>query len=247
MKKTLLFILMATTAIFAQSPDEIIDNYYEVIGGKEAWSALKNQEMTVTVKVPAQGLELPGSMINTNKGQMKVSFSFQGMNIVQPAFDGETGWQTNFMTMQAEKMDEQTNQIYKDQAADFPDGLIAYKEKGYSISKEADETIEGTDCYVLKLIKKPLMIEGKEEDNVSYHYFDKDTGVLLMTKTIGVMGPMKGVASETYFSDYQEVNGMYFAMAIEQKMGGQTAASIVVEKVEVNVDVDDSEFAFPEQ
>lgn len=247
MKKTLTAIMFVATAAFtaqAQTADEIIDNYFEVIGGKEAMAEIKNTQMNATLKT--QGMELPATMINTADGKMRVSFNFQGMDLVQPAFDGETGWQTNMMTMQPEKMDDQTNAMTKDQAADFPDPFLNYKDKGYTATLEGEETVDGVETYKVKLVKKPLMIEGKEVENATYYFFDKDSGVQIMTRSEAQAGPAKGMTVESYMSDYQEVNGLYFPFAIEQKMNGQTAASIVIEKIELNTEIDDTMFAFPE-
>ncbi|MFT6480685.1 MAG: hypothetical protein ACJAVP_003847, partial [Spirosomataceae bacterium] len=95
MKKTLTAIMFVATAVFtvqAQTADEVIDKYFDVIGGKDAIAAVKNTTMTATIKT--QGMELPATMVNTADGKMKVSINFQGMEFVQPAFNGETGWQT---------------------------------------------------------------------------------------------------------------------------------------------------------
>lgn len=246
MKKILTTIMFVATAAFtaqAQTVDEIIDNYFEVIGGKEAMANIKNTKMSATVNM--QGMELPATMLNTADGKMKVAISVQGMEFVQPAFDGETGWQTNGMTMQPEKMDDQTNAMTKDQAADFPDPFLNYKTKGYTATFEGEETVDGVETYKIKLIKKPLMIDGKEVENATYYFFDKDSGVQIMTRSEAPTGPMKGMVIESYMSDYQEVNGLYFPFAIEQKMNGQTGVSIVVDKIELNTTIDDAIFAFP--
>jgi hypothetical protein len=246
MKKTLTAIMFVATAAFtiqAQTADEIIDNYYEVIGGKEAMMKLKNVTMSATANT--QGMELPIQIVNTADGKMKVSIEVQGMTIVQPAFDGETGWQTNFQTMQPEKMDDQANEIMKDQAGDFPDAFLNYQKKGYAATLEGEETVDGAATYKIKLTKKPIMVDGKEEENASYYYFDKDSGVVIMTSTEAKAGPTKGMKMESYMSDYQEVNGIYFPFAMEQKVNGQTAMSMVIDKIEMNKEVDDTMFAFP--
>jgi hypothetical protein len=246
MKKTLTAIMFVAAAAFtaqAQTADEVINNYFEVIGGREAMAKVKNTEMIATIKM--QGMELPATMVNTADGKMKMSVNFQGMEFVQPSFDGETGWQTNMTNMQPEKMDDQTNAITKDQAADFPDPFLNYKEKGYTVVLEGEETIEGVDTYKVKLVKKPLMIDGKEVENFTYYFFDKDSGVQIMTRSESQFGPAKGMTVESFMSDYQEVEGIYFPFSIEQKVNGQSQMSIVVDKIELNKEVDNTMFAFP--
>lgn len=247
MKKILTAIMLVVSATFtvqAQTADEVIDKYFEVVGGKAAMKSLKNLKMTATLKT--QGMELPATMLSTVDGKMKMAISFQGMSIVQPAFDGNIGWQTNMMTMQPEKMDDQTNKLTKDQAADFPDAFLGYQEKGYTVALEGEETVDGVAAHKIKLTKKPIMIDGKEEENFSYYFFDKDSGVLIMTRNEAKAGQMKGTAIESYVSDYQEVNGIYFPFSMEQKVNGQSMVSIVFDKIEMNVEIDNAEFAFPE-
>lgn len=231
------------TSLSAQSVDEILSKYYENTGGKDAWTKV---EATRTIaKIKAQGMEFPATMVQTATGKQKVSFSFQGMEIVQPCFDGENGWQTNFMTMKAEKMEAEDNAIMKQSSEDFPDAFLKYKDRGYTLTLEGSETVEGTDCFKLKMTKKPYIIDGKEEENVTYYFFEKENYVPILTKSVVPKGPGKGMMSETVLSDYQEVNGLLFPFTIEQKFNGATQAAITMEKVEINPVIDNSIFNFP--
>ncbi len=229
--------------LYAQTADEIINKYYENTGGREAWSKITS--MRSTGKIKAQGMEFPAVML-TKPMKQKISFTFQGMNIVQPAFDGTTGWATNFMTMKAEKMEAEDNEITKAEVADFPDPFLRYKEKGYTVELQGNETVEGTDCFKIKLTKKPIIIDGKEEENATVYFFDKENFVPIMTRSVIKKGPAKGKTAEATMSDYQEVNGLMVPFTMDQKFEGQTQASISISQIEFNVVIDDKEFAFPE-
>ena len=54
------------------------------------------------------------------------------------------------------------------------------------------------------------MVDGKEEADVTFHYFDTENFVPLAVQSEIRVGPNKGQMSETKFSDYQEVDGLYF-------------------------------------
>ena len=131
-KKMLFFgsFMIIGHCIFAQTADEIINKYFESTGGRDAWSKITSKKSAVLVKT--QGMELPAVMLSKPMKQ-KIEITFQGLSIVQPAFDGETGWQTNFMTMKAEKMEAEDNAITKSEVGDFPDPFLKYKEKGYNV------------------------------------------------------------------------------------------------------------------
>lgn len=238
------FAVQAQTASQNPTAEEIIEKYLQNIGGKDKLRALKSIKMTAKGK---QGqMEFPGTVIQTAKGQQKTSFIFQGKEIVQPAFDGTTGWNTNFMTMKAEKMETEDAENMKREAADFPDAFLDYDKKGYKISLEGKEKVEGTECFKIKLTKKPMLVEGKEEENVVYYFFDTENFVPLVIRNIAKKGQMKGASIDVVLSDYQEVNGIYFPFSISQKFNGQVGFTMAIEKVELNVTVDDKEFAFPE-
>lgn len=244
MKKLFIFFLSVFMGVTAQcqSVDEILEKYFNNIGGKDAIASIESTRMTGKVK--AQGMEFPTVMLSKGSKQ-KISFTFQGIEFVQPCFDGETGWQTNFMNMKAEKMEAEDSELLKAQFEDFPDPFLKYKEKGYEAELLGSETVEGTDCFKIKLIKKPFIIDGVEEENATTYFFDKENYVPILTKTLIPKGPAKGKFQETVLSDYQEVEGVVMPFSITQKFDGQIAASVEIEKIEINVAIEDSVFVFP--
>ena len=248
MKKTF-FILCSLLLLFslqagnAQTVEEIVDNYLENIGGMEQLNAVSSIKMIAKGK--AQGMELPITMYQKAPGMVRMDMVFQGKEITQMAFNGEEGWSTNFMTMEAEKWDAEQSEIMK-KDMDFMSAFLGYADKGYAVALEGEEEVEGTSCFKVKLTKKPVVVEGKEEENFSYYYFDKDSFVPIMQEEFAKSGPMKGQATQTYFSDYQEVSGIYFPFSISQKFQGQTAFDLAIEKMELNVEMDKALFQFPE-
>ncbi len=227
----------------AQSVDEIINNYFENIGGADNFRALKGVKMTASVN--AQGMEIPVTMIQLKGGAQLMKFELQGKKLTQMAFDGETAWGHNFMTMQAEKSDSITTENLKRQKQDFPDPFLDYKDKGYNAELIGEDTKEGVECFKIKLTKTPVIVDDKEEENISFYYFDKENFVPIVVESEIRSGEMKGMVSQSIFSDYDEVDGLYFPFSITQgikDMGGQT---IKISKIELNPEVDMAEFEFP--
>lgn len=247
MKKSLIlsaFVMLFAMVAKAQTAEEIIEKYLTAIGGKEKLAALKSVKMTGKGKQGA--MEFPMTMIQVAGGKEKNTFSFQGKEMVQPAFDGTTGWSTNFMTMKAEKMETEDAENKKREAGDFPDAFLNYATKGYKIALEGKEKVEGTECFKIKLTKKTMLVDGKEEENVVYYFFDTENYVPLVIRSTTKKGQAKGATIDVVLSDYQEVNGIFFPFSIAQKFNGQAGFAMVIEKVETNVVVDDKIFAFPE-
>ena len=247
MKKTIkLFFATALTlaSLFAQAQtaDEIVAKYLEVTGGAAKWAELKSVKMTAKGK--QGGMEFPIVSLQKAPNLSKQTISIQGKEIVGSAFDGKETWKTNYMTMKAEKGEKEDSENAA-KSLDFPDPFLNYKEKGYTVALEGEEKVEGTDCYKVKLTKKPIKVDGKEEEDFSYYFFDKENGVVIMNRSVGKKGPAKDIAIETLMSDYQEVNGLFFPFTISQKANGQVLFSMVMEKLEMNIPIDNKEFAFP--
>jgi hypothetical protein len=246
MKKLFLLATIACASFIiakAQTAEEIIEKYVTVTGGKEA--ILKNKSYKMEGKVKVGSMDIP-IVILRKGGKQKTSFTFNGMTIVQGAFDGAVSWATNQMNMKAEKATADDTYNAVQTSKEEPDVMVVYKELGYTVSKEADEKIDGTDCYTIKMTKKPQKVDGKDENNIEYYYFDKGTSALVMQKEAITSGSSKGTFMETYFSDYQEVNGVFIPFAMKSKMTGQPSAfEMTVTKAEANVTIDDKEFVFP--
>ncbi len=238
------FVFTSNANIQAQSVDEIIDNYFETIGGKDNVAAIKSMKASAKAKV--QGMDLPVTMLSAAPNKQRIDIVFQGQEITQMAFDGETGWTTNFMTMEAEAMDQQSSDIMKEQSS-FPDAFLDYKEKGHTLELQGEEEIEGVPCFILKLTRNPVTIDGKEEENASVYFFDKESFVPIMQRDYALTGPQKGVATETYLSDYDEVDGVYFAFTISQRVNGMDVFNISIDNIELNVEVPEDTFMMPEK
>ena len=237
------FLIIFSNHSYAQTIDEIVANYFETIGGKDNIGNIESLKMTGTAK--AQGMELPMTMYNKAPGKVRMDMVFQGTEITQMAFDGETGWSTNFMSMEAEKWEQEDSDIMKAQL-EFPDPFYNYKEKGYVLTLEGEEEIEGAEYFKLKLSKGTISVGGEDVANESYFFLDKEYFVTIMQREYGLKGQMKGQATETYMSDYDEVDGMYFPFTISQKMNGTTMFDFSAESIEINSEMPDDLFALPE-
>lgn len=242
----LAFIAIITSiSIQSQTADEIIDNYFENTGGKENWSQLKG--MKISASVNQQGMEIPLEIYQMADGKQMQVINFQGKEIKQGVFDGTTLWNTNFMTMKAEKSDAESTENMKLEMNDFPDSFLNYKEKGYTVELLGEETIDGTETFKLKLTKEPMMVDGKEEESVEFYFFDKESFVPIAVQSEIKSGPAKGMISQVTMSDYDEVDGLYFPFSMSEGVKGSPGAGITISKIELNPQVDDKEFMFPEQ
>ena len=236
-------ISLLTISLNAQSVEEIVENYLENTGGTENWENVKGVRMNASIN--QMGMEIPIEMVQL-KDKMYTKISIQGQEIKQGVFDGETLWSTNFMSMKAEKSDQEDVDNVKNELAEFPDPFLNYKDKGFTAELMGTETVEGSDVYKIKLTKKPMVVDGEEVPNVSIYYFDSENFVPIMVHEEVMSGPGKGMIMESKMSDYQEVEGLYFPFSMTQGVKDQPGQPITIESIELNPSVDDSEFNFPE-
>lgn len=248
MKKITLLVLILIAGIAttqAQTADEILDTYFENIGGKDAWRDVEGMRMTA--KINQGGMEIPLEIVQLKDGKQMTVITFQGKEIKQNVFDGEVLWGTNMMTQKAEKVDAETTEIMKKEGKDFPDAFLDYKEKGYAVEFVGKEDFNGTETFKIKLTKSPFVIDGKEEEDVSYYFFETENYVPIAMQAEIKQGQAKGMISEITFSDYQEVDGLYMAFTMTQGVKGQAGQPITMESIELNPKIDSSEFEFPEE
>ena len=249
MKTIKLMILALAFALVApvnaQTADEIVANYFENTGGIDAWRAIEGMKMTA--KVNQGGMEIPIEIVQLKSGKQMTKITFQGKEIKQGVFDGETLWSTNFMTQKAEKSDAENTANMKLSMNDFPEALLDYKEKGYTLELLGKEDFGGTETFKLKLTKEPMMVDGKEEEDVSFYFFDTENFVPLAIQSEIKQGQAKGMISEVTFSDYQEAGDIYMAYTMTQGVKGQPGQPITMDSIEMNPTVDEKEFMFPEE
>jgi len=99
------------------------------------------------------------------------------------------------------------------------------------------DSMEGTDCYKIKLSMK--------NGDVRNYYLDADSYLELK---IEVQTTVRGALqeSELYFGDYEQVGGVYYPFAVEQAQKGvDSRTQFSVKKIEQNVTLSDEHFSMP--
>jgi len=106
------------------------------------------------------------------------------------------------------------------------------------------EEVDGVKCHKIKLVRNK---NNDREDITEVYYFDSENFVPIVVSQFARTGPAKGMEIKTYLSDYQEAGGLIFPFSMEQKVNGQVAMKIVLEKITVNDVIDDNVFVFPKK
>ena len=233
-----IFMLMACFQVNAQDVkvDDIINNYLKNTGGAENWKKVKTMKMSG--KMSMQNMEFPVVIYRMPEKKQRVEVAVQGKEIVQ-AYDGTDAWMINpFMGgPEPQRMPEEMSAELKED--EFEDAFIDYKKKGHKAELMGKETIDGAETYKVKMTKK--------SGDVKFYFFDTENFVPIMVRSTSKSGPTKGMDSETYMSDYQEVGGFVVPHYIEVRQNGQVGQKITLESVAFNEKLDESMFAFPKK
>jgi hypothetical protein len=233
---TALVLLAAGTSVgSAQTVDELIAKNIQAHGGLEKLKAIKS--LQTTGKFVQQGMEFPFVTTLQRPGSVRIESKFQGQAFIM-AYNGTTGWSINPFqggSTDPQKMsDEQVKELQDQANIDGP--LVDYKAKGNKIEYIGKEDLEGTPVQKLKITEK--------DGDIKFWYLDEETGIELKQTSI-VKQDNKEIEADSYFSDYKEVAGVMMAHTTETRFQGQSTGQMVLEKVDVNVPVDNTIFEMP--
>jgi hypothetical protein len=215
--------------------DEIIAKNIQARGGLEKLKAVKT--IRSSGKITSGDFRARFVQENLRPSQVREEFIIQGMAEIE-AYDGKTGWRVD--PFQGRKdpdrlsADDMKGLV---EAADIDGQLVDYKNKDHRAELMGHDPVEGTDCYKIKL----TLSNG----DVKYYYIDADSFLELKVETERtIRGTIQ--YAETYYGDYEEVNGVYYPFAFEQgQKGSSFRTKLTVDKVEVNVPIAGSLFVIP--
>jgi len=232
--------VLAAMAIFsfaanAQTVDEVIAKNVQAHGGAEKLKSVRS--LRTTAKFSQGSFRADFRQENKRADKVREEFIIQGLAQVQ-AYDGKTGWQISpFGGRKDPELLSQDDLKSLVVDADIDGPLVDYKEKGHKAELVGHDSVEGTDCFKIKLSMK--------NGDVRYYYLDADSFLELKLE---IQTTIRGALQENelYYGDYEQVNGIYYPFAVEQaQKGSASRAQITVEKIEQNIPLEDAHFTMP--
>lgn len=232
---SVILALVLTPAVLAQTVDELVAKNIEARGGMDKIKSV--QTMRATGKMEFGPMEAPGVYVQKRPNLARLDFTVQGLTATQ-AYDGKSGWA--IMPFTGKKDPEpmtadDTKQM--EEEADMDGPLVDYKAKGNQVELVGKEKVEGTDAYKLKVTLK--------NGDVQYVYLDADSGLEIKEESKRMIRGTEQ-ETETSLSDYREVGGVMYPFATESGIkGSPERQKLAIEKIELNVPVDDATFKMP--
>ena len=220
----------------SQTAEELVNKNIEAKGGMDKIKAIKTWRMTGQLIV--SGITATQGQENMRPNLVRETISLQGMTAVQ-AYDGSTGWQIQPFggRKDPELMgDDDMRDLLID--SDFDGPLVDYKAKGNTVEYLGHDIVDGDDALRLKVTLK--------NGDIIYYYLDPDTFLEIRKETQEfIRGSVRESASD--LGSYKPIGGvMYpFSIASGPKNDPTSWQTVTVEKIEVNVPLDASDFALP--
>jgi len=220
----------------AQTADELINKNIQAKGGMEKIKAIQSIRTTGKL-VGGGGFTAAVGQENQRPNLVRETFSLQGMTAVT-AYDGSTGWQIQPFGGHKDPEfmgEDDLRDLQLD--ADFDGPLVDYKDKGNTVEYLGHDTVDGDDALRLKVTLK--------NGDIIYYYLDPDTFLEIRKE---VQEFIRGTIREsvTEMGSYKPVGGVMYPFSIAQGSKANPAAqTTTVEKIEVNVPVNTTDFAVP--
>ena len=122
-----------------------------------------------------------------------------------------------------------------DEQADMDLPYMDYQAKGNKVELAGKEMVAGAETYKLKITLK--------NGDVRSYYLDAKSYLPVKTDADRVVDG-KPATTETFISDYREVDGLMIPHIIENRSPG-LIQKVTVQKVEINVPIEDARFRMP--
>ena len=223
-------------AVHAQTAEELVNKNIEAKGGMEKIKAIHSVRITGKL-TGGGGFTAATVQENDRPSMVRETFSLQGMTAIT-AYDGTTGWQIQPFEghKDPELMGEDDlRDLLLD--ADFDGPLVDYKEKGNTVEFLGHDVVDGDDALRLKVTQK--------NGDIIYYFLDPDTFLEIRKE---VQEFIRGAVREsvTEMGSYKPVNGVMYPFSYSQgSKANPTAQTTTVEKIEVNIPLDKTDFAVP--
>jgi hypothetical protein len=221
----------------SQTADELVNKNIEAKGGLDKIKAVKT--LRITGRAERSGRSPVAVVIDRERpNEIRQDTTRAGMTMVQ-AYDGKQGWMIQpFSGRKDPQLMGEDDLRDLQLEADIDGPLVDYQAKGNTVEYLGHDTVDGDDALRLKVTLK--------NGDVLYYDFDPDSYLEIRRESQEfIRGSVKEQVTE--YGSYKAVDGvMYpFSLAFWPKTDPTHPVTMSIDKVEVNVPLEESRFAVP--
>jgi outer membrane lipoprotein-sorting protein len=217
----------------AQTADEIIAKVIAARGGAEKAKSIQTRRITGHITMP-QGGEAQLVSEWKRPDRMRMDFTLQNMTATR-AVDGKTGWHLlPFEGDTTAKPISGRELVTVQEDADMDGPLLDYRAKGNKVEVLGKTDFQGKQALDLRVLLA--------DESTHHYYVDPDSSLV-----VGIRKPSEsGADVEGVISDYREIQGLKFPFSnVVRQVGSNVSQTYKVDKIELNVPIDDARFQMP--
>ena len=207
--------------------EELIEKNINARGGYDKLKAVKSLKITAKYIQGSRETPLILTIKRPNFIYGEVLFPSSPMIC---GYDGKTAWWFNRSQLSEPQTLTAEDALIFTRYADFGDLFVDYKQKGQKIELTGIEDLDGQKAHKLKITS--------ENGIIRYVYLDARN--FLKVKESYRSKNEKDFGLEVTFKDFREIDGVMFPF-YHDITGEQT----IIERIEMNADIDDSIFKMP--
>lgn len=239
--------LQPATATAEDEVDAIVQRYVEARGGAEALAAVET--LRQSGRYFFNGEAYPFTAVYERSGAYRFEAKNPDGRLTVVASDGSVGWRDNTLSwkpfateallLPLTEISAEHLALLLEDDADFEGPLVDYRAKGHQVSLVASEELDdGTPVYHLRV--------ELQSGRTQHWYLHRETflAVRRTADQFDTMGFVGDYVRNWYFDEYHEVDGVLVPVSFERE-DFQLVRTFEVERVEVNVALDEALFAMP--
>ena len=235
-----LLVILAGCAGMPRQPTlaTVISRNTDAMGGLEASKRVRSIRYYLTITEPK--FQVQGVYTADRRGRARIDIFHQGRRVFSEAFDGEKAWQ---MTADGKATPSSASGAANlRDGAEFPGKLLTLGELnsvGARLSLLPDETIEGSEYHVLRLVRR--------DDTSVLLYVNPDTWLIDWQREDAALHPDLDATQksmQTHMMGYRQVGAVIRSYDSVQRdlRDGRVVQKTSASKIIFNVPVDDSIF-----
>lgn len=229
-----IILFLFSVVIRAQDLETILEAHFKA----SATEKMRNVETIITHGKNINslaGIETSFTIYQSRPLKILIESEYQGSKILQ-SFNGTTGWIYAPVMGITEPEEIKGVELETLQAqADFEDPLWAYEQKGSTVELVGDDA--KSPSYQIRVTTARSRIRD--------FFISRESFLITSYKTTQLMGGAE-TEIEVIMEDYREVKEIPMAHRLTSKMNGQIVGTILIEKVEINKNIDPAKFDMPE-
>lgn len=226
-------LALATAAPMAMELDQVIAKHIEARGGQQAWDTVQSMKMTGSYTAFSKVSDFTLYRKRDNKYLLD---SLHNGKTVIVGYDDETLWWDNhWVAPGARPVTGESDLQALARDVDFASPLFNYAERAFQAELLGETEFDGLPAIGVKLTRPDESVETWYLDPESFLEFARESP----GSDFGNAMP-----ATTFFDDFREVGGVKIPYYVEMQWYTRNRV-MQVDKVELNVEVEDTVFAMP--